>query len=181
MQETQVRSPGQEDPLEKEMATHSSILAWRTPWTEESGRIEPMGCKRAGRDWNGKQRSVPRSVIPEAPRMQFPRPSTLCALLGISSSLDVRATKKLSLAIPCFLVIPCILLFSSAALFQLIILYWFVFLSIACLSLSTLSSTGQGPHALLSINLSPALHSIACKGEVLLKNNSWTNKWKIQL
>ena len=40
MQETQVRSLGQEDPLEKEMATHSSILAWRIPWTEE-----PMGCK----------------------------------------------------------------------------------------------------------------------------------------
>ena len=39
MRETWVRSPGQEDPLEKEMATHSSILAWRIPWTEESGRL----------------------------------------------------------------------------------------------------------------------------------------------
>ena len=39
MQETQVQSLGQEDPLEKEMATHSSILAWRTPWTEEPGGI----------------------------------------------------------------------------------------------------------------------------------------------
>ena len=38
MQETQVRSLGREDPLEEEMATHSSILAWRIPWTEESGR-----------------------------------------------------------------------------------------------------------------------------------------------
>ena len=38
MQETQVQSLGQEDPLEKEMATHSSILAWRIPWTEEPGR-----------------------------------------------------------------------------------------------------------------------------------------------
>ena len=38
MQETWVRSLGQEDPLEKEMATHSSILAWKIPWTEESGR-----------------------------------------------------------------------------------------------------------------------------------------------
>ena len=39
MQETQVRSLGQEDPLEKGMATHSSILAWRTPWTEEPSRL----------------------------------------------------------------------------------------------------------------------------------------------
>ena len=43
MQETQVRSLGREDPLEKEMATHSSILAWRIPWTEEPGRLQSMG------------------------------------------------------------------------------------------------------------------------------------------
>ena len=42
MQETQVRSLGQEDPLEKEMATHSSILAWGIPWTEEPGRLQSM-------------------------------------------------------------------------------------------------------------------------------------------
>ena len=40
MQETQVQSLGQEDPLKKGMATHSSILAWRTPWTEEPGRLQ---------------------------------------------------------------------------------------------------------------------------------------------
>ena len=40
MQETQVRSLGREDPLEKEMATHSSILAWKIPWTEETGRLQ---------------------------------------------------------------------------------------------------------------------------------------------
>ena len=40
MQETQIRSPGQEDPLEKEMATHSSILAWEIPWTEEPGGLQ---------------------------------------------------------------------------------------------------------------------------------------------
>ena len=46
MQETQVQSLGQEDPLEKEMTTHSSILAWRIPWTEEPGRLHsPWGCK----------------------------------------------------------------------------------------------------------------------------------------
>ena len=43
MRETQVRSLGQEDPLEKEMATHSSTLAWRIPWTEEPGGLQSMG------------------------------------------------------------------------------------------------------------------------------------------
>ena len=45
MQETQVQSLGQEDPLEKGMATHSSILAWRIPWTEEPGGLQSMGSK----------------------------------------------------------------------------------------------------------------------------------------
>ena len=45
IQETQVQSLGGEDPLEKEMATHSSILAWRIPWTEEFGRLQSMSCK----------------------------------------------------------------------------------------------------------------------------------------
>ena len=48
MQETQVRSLGQEDLLEKGMAIHSSILAWRIPWTEEPGELEPMGLHRVG-------------------------------------------------------------------------------------------------------------------------------------
>ena len=47
MQETQVRFPGWEDPLEKEMATHSSILAWRIPWTEEPGRVQSIGLKES--------------------------------------------------------------------------------------------------------------------------------------
>ena len=44
-QETQVPSLGWEDPLEKGMATHSSILAWRIPWTEEPGGLQSMGCR----------------------------------------------------------------------------------------------------------------------------------------
>ena len=47
-QETWVRSLGQEDPLKKEMATHSSILAWRIPWTEEPGGLQFMGSQRVG-------------------------------------------------------------------------------------------------------------------------------------
>ena len=50
VQETWVRSLGQEIPLEKGMATHSSILAWRIPWTEEPGRIQSMGSQRVGQD-----------------------------------------------------------------------------------------------------------------------------------
>ena len=46
MQETQVRSLGQEDPLEKGMATHSSILAWKIPWTEEPGKLQFMGSQK---------------------------------------------------------------------------------------------------------------------------------------
>ena len=48
--ETQVQSLGREDPLEKGMATHSSILAWRIPWTEEPGGLQSMGSQRVGND-----------------------------------------------------------------------------------------------------------------------------------
>ena len=48
MHETWVQSLGQEDPLEKEMATHSSILAWRIPWTEEPGGLQSMGSQSVG-------------------------------------------------------------------------------------------------------------------------------------
>ena len=47
-QEMRVQSLGQEDPLEKEMATHSSILAWRIPWTEEPGELQSLGSQTAG-------------------------------------------------------------------------------------------------------------------------------------
>ena len=50
MQKTWVQSLGQEDPLEKEMATHSSILAWRIPWTEEPGGLQSMVLQRVGHD-----------------------------------------------------------------------------------------------------------------------------------
>ena len=50
IQETQVRSLGWEDPLDKEMATNSSILAWRIPWTEEPDRLQPMESQKVGHD-----------------------------------------------------------------------------------------------------------------------------------
>ena len=50
MQETRVQSLGREDPLQEEMATHTSILAWEIPWTEEPGRLQSAGLKRFGHD-----------------------------------------------------------------------------------------------------------------------------------
>ena len=50
IQETWVQSLGWEDPLEKEMATHSSTLAWKIPWMEEPGRLQSMGLQRVGHD-----------------------------------------------------------------------------------------------------------------------------------
>ena len=51
MWETQVQSLGGEDVLEEEMATHSSILAWRMPWTKDPGRLQTMGLQRVGHNW----------------------------------------------------------------------------------------------------------------------------------
>ena len=50
MQETRVQSLGWEDPLEKEMAIHSSTIAWKIPWTEEPGRLQSLGLQRFGHD-----------------------------------------------------------------------------------------------------------------------------------
>ena len=50
MRDTQVRTLGQEDPLEKEMAIHSSTIAWKIPWTEEPGRLQSMGSQRVRHD-----------------------------------------------------------------------------------------------------------------------------------
>ena len=50
VQEMLVQSLGQEDPLEKEMAVHSSTIAWKIPWTEEPGRLQSVGSQRVGHD-----------------------------------------------------------------------------------------------------------------------------------
>ena len=57
-QEMQVQSLGQEDPLEEEMATFSSILAWKTPWTEEPEGLQSMGLQTVGHDWASACRSL---------------------------------------------------------------------------------------------------------------------------
>ena len=55
---TWVRSVGQEDPLEEGMATHSSILSWEIPWTEETGRLHSMGLQRVRHDLSTKQQQI---------------------------------------------------------------------------------------------------------------------------
>ena len=60
MRETRVQALGWEDPLEKEMAIHSSTIAWRIPWTEEPGRLQSMGSQRVGHDG---ATSVSQSVV----------------------------------------------------------------------------------------------------------------------
>ena len=64
MQETQVQFLGWEDPLEKGMASHSSILAWRIPWTEEPGRLQSMGSQRVGQDRVTKHISTVKGDLP---------------------------------------------------------------------------------------------------------------------
>ena len=58
MHKTQIQSVGGEDSLEKEIANHSSILAWKIPWTEERGRLQPMGSQRLGHDFVTKLQGV---------------------------------------------------------------------------------------------------------------------------
>ena len=76
-QETRVRSLGQEDPLRKEMATHSSILAWRIPWTEEPGGLLSMGSHRVRHDWSDLARTHAHIIEPGRSE-QAPWAPTLC-------------------------------------------------------------------------------------------------------
>ena len=71
MQETQVRSPSQEDPLEKRMATRSHILPWRIPWTEEPGRLESMGSQRVGHEWGTNATTTVKSLQMETAAMKL--------------------------------------------------------------------------------------------------------------
>ena len=69
MQETRVQSLDWEDPLEKEMATHSSILVWRTPWAEEPGGLQSMGSQRVRHDWATSQ-SMYHNLLSALPKEQ---------------------------------------------------------------------------------------------------------------
>ena len=77
MRENPVQSLGWEDPLEKEMAIHSSTIAWKIPWTEEPGRLQSMGSQRIGRDCTftfrqagsipGEGSKIPRALLHSNP------------------------------------------------------------------------------------------------------------------
>ena len=86
MQETQVQSLGWEDPLEKEMAAHSSILSWKIPWTPEPGRLLSMGSQRVGHDYTFFFFKLYNIVLvlpniemnsPQVYRVPHPEPSSL--------------------------------------------------------------------------------------------------------
>ena len=63
MWETLVRSLGWEDPLEEGLATYSSILAWRIPWTQDPGRLQSMGLQRVGQDWETKAQHIYMCIL----------------------------------------------------------------------------------------------------------------------
>ena len=77
MWETRVRFLGREDPLKKEMAVHSSTLAWKIPWTEELDRLQSMGSQRVGHDWATSLSLIAKSVK-NLPAMQDTQVRSLC-------------------------------------------------------------------------------------------------------
>ena len=112
MQEPWVQYLGGEDPLEKEMATHPSILAWRIPWTEEPSKLQSTGLQRVGHDWvtdnTCTNKQIAPSVFPCAVQWAFsslagpvlccswPAPSDACRLPYHRSPVSPRDTVSLS-------------------------------------------------------------------------------------
>ena len=88
IQETWVRSLGQEDPLEKETATHSSILAWEISWTEEPGRLQSMGLQRIRHNLVTKQQQ--QELKNNQPMMN----NTINAIKNILEGINKRITEK---------------------------------------------------------------------------------------
>ena len=93
MQETQFWSLGQEDPLEEKMATHSSILAWKIPWTEKPGGPQSMKSERAGHDWAGVHRGYSRRNL-YANSWVFHSPSSMFCWPSSTSSTRLSQSKQ---------------------------------------------------------------------------------------
>ena len=97
MRETWVQSLAREDPLEKEMATHSSILAWRIPWMEEPGGLQSTGSQRVRHDWATSLSLMfsfvrnPRSVFPSGCSLRAPISEGECSCWATFSSAFVVA------------------------------------------------------------------------------------------
>ena len=93
MHERQFQSLDHEDPLEKEMAAHFSILSWETPWTEEPDRLQSMGSQRVGHNLVTKRASLIAQLVKNLPAMQ----ETLVRFLGWEDPLEKEeATRKYS-------------------------------------------------------------------------------------
>ena len=82
MQKMQVQSLGQEDPLEKEMATHSNIPAWKIPWTEETGGLQSVGWQRVEHDWATEHTHSTSDLITTT----IPFPQSLSGILVLVAS-----------------------------------------------------------------------------------------------
>jgi len=127
-----VRSLGRKDPLEKEMATRSSTLAWEVPWTEEPGRLHSMGLQRVGQDW---ATSLSLSDLGRGTEKGFGAQESHRVLLGPVASF-LRAHRGVT-ALPCH-ALKCVS---------------FAVLEASWLSLLILSSDRSGAHSLLSFCL----------------------------
>ena len=93
MRETRVRSLGWEDPLEKEMAVHSSILAWRIPWTEKPSRLQSTGSQRVGHNW-----ATSPSPSPYEGKARFQSAVNVCYDRLVNGDSSVRAVGSLKVA-----------------------------------------------------------------------------------
>ena len=98
MQETQVQSPGQEDPLKKKMATHSSILAWEIPWTEEPGRLQSMGSPRVRHNSATEHTRILYSTT--MTKVQHEIPCSFPVMDPVPESFTIRDTSTTSSHIP---------------------------------------------------------------------------------
>ena len=102
MQEMQVQSLGQEDPLEEEMATHSSILAWRIPWTEEPGGLQSMGSQRVKNDlvskhtcWYTEIQLVSHTAVTTSNVAKFTSVLIICLLFSTNKSHHLEKKRQL--------------------------------------------------------------------------------------
>ena len=100
MRETRVRSLGPEDPLEKEMATPSSTIAWKIPWMEKPGRVQSMGSQRVGHDWAISLQLVPLLLVLLSPSKTFTHMSnyllkTLLWSLNVSQQGSIKRSSQI--------------------------------------------------------------------------------------
>ena len=105
MWETWVRSLGWEDPLEKEMAIHSSILAWRIPWTEEPGGLQSTGSKRVGHDWEISLSLSFMTYLLSNPKVNF-SPSILHQLSALFEEVNYHLIHKNTMLSHLFFLLP---------------------------------------------------------------------------